>query len=291
MLDYQVVRNWDFGDKLQSYTFRDTILYALGLSIGSDPVDPVQLRYVYEKELQAVPSMATVLGSTGFWWKDPRTGVDWVKLVYGEQDLTLHKRLPVAGTVIGRNRVTGVTDKGEGKGAVVQILRDLIDQQSGDLLATVRQVSILRGDGGYSKQPGAISDPGPPALPAVPDREPDIELELAVLPQAALIYRLSGDYNTLHADPEIADKAGFRQPILHGLCTYGMAAYAVLQACCSNDGTKLRRFAVRFTSPVYPGETIKFQIWKSDDKTFHLRARVDARDTAVLNNGLVELAQ
>jgi acyl dehydratase len=239
--------------------------------------------------LQVVPSMATVLASTGFWWKNPQTGVDWVKLVYAAQDIRVFRPLPPEGTVIGRNRVIGVTDKGEGRGAIVQIMRELVDQKSGEKLAEVHQVSMLRGDGGYSQQPGAGNDPGPEALPAVPERAPDIALDLAVLPQAALIYRLSGDYNTLHADPEVAARAGFKQPILHGLCTYGMAAYAALKTCCDNSNASFKRLAVRFTSPVYPGETIRFEIWQQDAKTFCLRARVEARDVIVLNNGVVEL--
>jgi acyl dehydratase len=186
--------------------------------------------------------------------------------------------------------VVGVTDKGPGKGAIVQIMREMFEQKTGAKLAEVRQVSILRGDGGYSEQPGARSDPAPETLPEVPERAPDITMEHTVLPQAALIYRLSGDYNTLHADPEIALRAGFRQPILHGLCTYGMAAYAVVRSCCDGDAERLKRLAVRFTSPVYPGETIRFEIWREDAKTLQLRARIEARDVIVLNNGVVELS-
>jgi acyl dehydratase len=287
MLDYQAVRNWDFGEIRHTYTERDTMLYALGVGVGSDPLDAGQLRFVFEKDLQVVPSMVAVLGTPGFWWRDPRTGADWVKLVHGEQRIELFGPLPSAGTLIARNRVVAVTDKGPGKGAVAVIERDIFAPDAVKPLARATQVTFLRGDGGFSERSG-VSDPGLDALPAVPDGAPDSEVELSAMEQAALIYRLSGDYNPLHADPEVARAAGFKRPILHGLCTFGMAAHAVLRAGCEYDAARIKAMAVRFTSPVYPGETIRFQFWKRAEK-LHLRARIDARDMIVLNNGIVDL--
>jgi len=292
MLNYDAVKNWDFGSIVQTYTERDSMLYALGLGIGADAVDGGQLQYVYEKDLRTVPTMATVLGSPGFWWRDTRTRVDWVKLVHGEQAIRVFKPLPTAPTVVAHNRVMSITDKGAGRGAIAVIKREIRDQSSGELLAEVVHGSFLRGDGGYSAASGggpAPSDPGPPALPAPPDGAPHLEVELATLEQQALIYRLSGDYNPLHADPDVARAAGFNRPILHGLCTYGMAAHAVLRGVTGYDASRIRSFAVRFTAPVIPGETIRFQLWERDSSSFHLRARVDARDVVVLNNGVVEL--
>jgi acyl dehydratase len=288
MLNYDTVKNWPFEEMTQRYTQRDSILYALGIGIGADPLDRGQLRFTYEKGLQTVPSMAAVLCSPAMWLSDPKTGIDYVKIVHGEQDVTVHRPLPVAGNLKARTHVTKVVDKGAGKGAVIEQVRDISDE-AGQLLASVRQVSFGRGDGGFAAQ-GVAGDEAPAALPAVPERAPDFEVTLNVLPQAALIYRLMGDYNPLHADPDVAAKAGFKAPILHGLCTFGMAAHAVLKECCDYDGSRLKRMAVRFTSPVYPGEAVKFQIWKASDKTLHLRARVDARDVTVLNNGWFELA-
>ena len=293
MLNYDALKNWDFGSIVQSYTERDSMLYALGLGIGADAVDGGQLRYVYEKDLRTVPTLATVLGSPGFWWRDTRTGVDWVKLVHGEQAIRVFKPLPSAATVVAHNRVMSITDKGVGRGAIAVIRREIREQPSGELLAEVVHGSFLRGDGGYSEASAggsAPSDPGPPALPAPPDRPPHLEVELATLEQQALIYRLSGDYNPLHSDPEVARAAGFKRPILHGLCTYGMAAHAVLRAVTGYDASPLRSFSVRFTAPVFPGETIRYQLWERDSSSFHLRARVDSRDAVVLNNGVVELA-
>jgi acyl dehydratase len=288
MLNEAAVRNWDFGTIVHAYTQRDTMLYALGIGMGADPMDEGELKFVFEKELQAVPTMATVLGSPGFWWRDPRTGAAWVKLVHGEQDVRLFKPLPPATTLVATNRVISITDKGEGKGAIAVIERELREQQGGELVAQGRNVTFLRGDGGYSQQ-GGRSDPGPEPLPAVPDRVADIEVSLPTLERQALLYRLSGDYNVLHADPAVAKAAGFQRPILHGLCTYGMAAHALLKTVCRYDAARIRRVATRFTAPVTPGETVRFEFWEGGQGRFHLRATVDARGTAVLNNGLVEL--
>lgn len=289
MLNYAAVKNWNFEPVVQTYTQRDCMLYALGLNIGADPMDRGQLHYVYEKDLKTIPTMATVLGSPGFWWRDPGTGVDWVKLVHGEQAIRVFKPLPAAATVVAQNRVMSITDKGAGKGVIVVIKREIREQGSGELLAEVVHGTFLRGDGGYSAGTGQ-SDPGPAALPAPPDGPAALEVALASMEQQALIYRLSGDYNTLHADPDVAAAAGFARPILHGLCTYGMALHAVLRAVTEYDSSRIRAFAVRFTSPVYPGETVRFELWPRDSSSFHLRAHVDARNVVVLNNGLVELS-
>lgn len=289
MLNYDVCKNWKFEDIPVRYTERDTMLYALGIGIGAEATDAGQLRYVYEKDLQAVPTMVAVLGSPGSWMRTPSTGVDFFKLVHGEQDVRIVRALPSEGNLIARNRVHSITDKGAGKGAVVVLLRELMDAASGELIAQIRQLNFLRGDGGFSAESG-ISDAGPEALPAIEERPADIEISLSSLEQAALIYRLSGDYNPLHADPEFATRAGFARPILHGLCTYGMACHAVLRSVCDYDAARFKRLAARFTSPVYPGETIRFEIWKNAPGLLRLRAHVDARSVVVLNNGVVELA-
>jgi len=290
MIDYQAVKNWDFGEIRHTYTQRDTMLYALGIGMGSNPLDAGELGFVFEKHLQAVPTMVSVIGTPGFWWKDARTGADWVKLVHGEQRIELFSPLPPEGTVVARNKVVSLTDKGPGKGAIAVIEREILDESGTNRLALSTQVTFLRGDGGFSEVSG-ISDPGPEPLPAVPERAPDIEVDLPILEQAALIYRLSGDYNVLHADPEVARKAGFPRPILHGLCTFGMAAHAVLRECCGFDASRVRSFATRFTSPVYPGETVRLQIWKEGGGKLSLRARVEARDVVVLNNAVIELTE
>jgi acyl dehydratase len=290
MLNYAAARNRLFPDVKQSYSPRDAMLYALGLGLGSDPLDAGELRYVFEANLSTVPTMAAVLGSPGFFWQEPVLGVDWVKIVHGEQDIRWLAPLPPSATVIGRNRVAGITDKGEGRGAIAQVVRDLFVQDSGERIAEVRQITFLRGNGGYSANEGE-SDPPPAALPTIGDElgPPDCSLEFATLAQAALIYRLSGDMNPLHADPAIARAAGFDRPILHGLCTYGMAARAVLRGYLDYDAAKLRRLAVRFTAPVFPGESIRFEMWRRSATEIALRAHVVERNVIVLNNGIAEI--
>ena len=288
MINYEALKNWKFGTQVISYTARDTMLYALGIGMGADPMDEHELNFVFEKNLQAVPTMAAVLGTPGQWWKDPRAGIDWVKLVHGEQHVRLEKPFPAAATLSVTNRIVSVTDKGPGKGALFVAIRELRDQVNGELIATGRNVTFCRGDGGYSTS-GGQSDPPPGALPAVPERDPDFEVVLPTLERQALLYRLSGDYNPLHADPAVGRAAGFERPILHGLCTYGMAAHALLKSDCRYDATAIRSLVVRFTAPVIPGETIRFQFWRSGAKQLQLRARVEQRNLVVMNNGVVEL--
>jgi acyl dehydratase len=281
-IDYKKLMAWSFPDLEHTYTARDTILYALGLGCGSDPTDAQDLRFVYEEGLLALPTLAVVLGYPGFWLKDSETGVDWRKVLHGEQGLVLHAPLPAEGTIIGRTRIIEIFDKGD-KGSLMLSERDVIDKASGKVLATLSATAVLRGDGNFGGPAGPVPPPH-----ALPDREPDACLDLPTLPQAALIYRLSGDYNPLHADPRVAASAGFKRPILHGLCTYGVAARAVLKLCCDNDPAALARFDVRFSAPVYPGETIKTEIWR-DGGRISFRARVVERDVVVLNNGLAEV--
>ncbi|WP_028226349.1 MaoC/PaaZ C-terminal domain-containing protein [Paraburkholderia ferrariae] len=288
MLNYEAVKNYDFPEVTHTYTERDSILYALGIGFGADPVHPGHLRHVVEGGLRTVPTMATVLAKPDRWATDPRTGIDFVKLVHGEQDVVMHRPIPAAGTLRARSQIGTICDKGAGKGAVVEVSRELRDQE-GELYASVRQTVFLRGDGGYSEHCGKSDEP-PAALPAAPTTPPELQVDLGTLEQSALIYRLSGDLNPLHSDPDTARKAGFPRPILHGLCTYGMAAHAAMQALCDYDGTRIRRLATRFSSPVFPGETIRFRFWRRADGTYQLDASVPQRNTTVLSHGVLELA-
>jgi acyl dehydratase len=284
-IDYDRLRNWPFPEVEQSYAARDSILYALGLGLGADPVDERQLRFVYEEGLRALPTMAAVLAYPGFWIKDPATGVDWKRVLHGEQGLVIHRPLPAAATVTGRTVIDAIVDKGPGRGALLYAHRDVRDKESGELLCSVSSTAFLRGDGGF----GGPSGPTRPAH-ALPDRAPDIAVDLPTLPQAALIYRLSGDYNPLHADPAVAKAAGFPRPILHGLCTYGVAGHALLRELCGYDPARLRRMDVRFSAPVFPGETIRTEIWQESAGRAGFRCRVVERDVVVINNGYAEVA-
>ncbi|WP_293390234.1 MaoC/PaaZ C-terminal domain-containing protein [Nevskia sp.] len=281
-VDYQKLLNYPIPDVRQKYTRKDTMLYALGLGLGADPMDEQQLRFVYEDGLQVLPTYPVVLGHPGFWWKKPDTGVDWVRIVHGEQGLIIHKLPPPEGELIGRTRVKNIVDKGAGKGILVYSERIITDAATGELLATLPNTTFCRGDGGI----GAPTGPVPP-VHELPTRTPDISITLDTLPQAALIYRLSGDDNPLHADPKVARAAKFERPILHGLCTFGVAGHALVKAL-DYDVSRIASMHARFTAPVFPGESLTTDIWR-DGALWSFRTRVAARDTVVLSNGRVQL--
>jgi len=289
MIDYEKTKAWRSGPVRHAYTTRDTILYALGVGFGADPLDPNELRYVYEKELSTVPTMAAVLASPGFWMRERKElGIDFLKLVHGEQGVTIHSPLPAAGTLVGESRVSRIVDKGEGKGAVMHVEKTLTDEADGRLLATVEMVLFLRGDGGFSKNGGG--DEAAPAAPAVPESEPDARIELPTRADAAVLYRLSGDINPLHIDPAVAAKAGFDKPILHGLATYGNACRGILARYCGHDASRLKSIRARLTSPVFPGETLVLECWRAGGNEIAFRASVKERGVQVLANGRAVIA-
>jgi len=282
-IDYDQLINWKIPEVEQRYTKRDTILYALGVGLGADPCDANQLKFVYEQNLQALPTMAIVLGYPGPWYAHPDTGITRSHVVHGEQSFAIRQPLPAEGAIVGLTKIAGVIDKGKDKGALVITECTVRDKASGDTLCTLTSTSFCRADGGF----GGPSGPVKPVHP-IPDTPPDAVCDLPTLPQAALIYRLSGDYNPLHADPAYARKAGFRMPILHGRCTFSVAGHAILKTCCGYDPARFRTMAGRFSSPVYPGETIRTEIWR-DGNIVSFRSSVPARGVTVLNNGRAEI--
>jgi acyl dehydratase len=282
-INYERLVNWDIPEVEQHLSRRDTILYALGVGVGADPCDADQLKFVYEEKLEALPTMAIVLGYPGAWHAHPDTGITRSHVVHGEQGFVIHKRLPVGGTVAGKTRVTGIVDKGKDKGALVMTACDVRDKSSGELLCTLSSTTFCRADGGF----GGPAGPVKPVHP-IPDTPRHKVCDLPTLPQAALIYRLSGDYNPLHADPAYARKAGFRMPILHGRCTFSIAGHAILKTYCGYDPARFRSMDGRFSSPVYPGETIRTEMWL-DGNIVSFRATVPARGVTVLNNGRAEI--
>lgn len=268
-------------------TARDAMLYALGIGVGDRPLDDSDLQFVFEKSqqpLKTVPSMVNVLCHPGGWVTAPELEVDWVKLLHGEQGFEMHRQLQPGTRYISKNNVLGVLDKGVGKGAMLFLRKELLEAESGALVSTIDSTYVLRGDGGCGS---TMKDA--PVPHALPDRSPDTSVELTTLPRAALIYRLSGDYNPVHADPNVARKAGFDKPILHGLCSLGVATRAVMRACCGDDPARLRSLKLRFSSPVYPGETLVTDVWR-DNEVVSFRTRVVERDVVVLNNGRAVVA-
>jgi acyl dehydratase len=288
MIDPDQLMRWPLPPVIQTYTERDSIVYALGLGVGRcNPVDAALMKFVYEGApggLAALPSMAVVLATGPFWMQDPATGIAWQRILHGEQTLLLHKPLPAAATVVGEHRIEAIIDKGADKGALMLLSRRLFDQANGDLLATVGSTVFMRGDGGF----GGSGEGTPKPHPVPIDRGPDTTLDITTRPEQALLYRLSGDLNPLHVDPAVAMAAGFDRPILHGLCSYGIAGRAVLELLCGNEPKRLTRLDLRFASPVFPGETVRTEIWRQGPGRAAFRARVVERDQLILNNGLAE---
>lgn len=282
-IDYEQLLQRPFAPVEHSYTARDTMLYALAIGLGADPLDQDQLAFVYEEKLKVFPTMAVILGYPGFWAREPDTGIDWRKLVHAEQGFELHSPLSPESRVIGRNRVSALYDKGVEKGALLCQERQVTDAVSGALIATIHQVSMLRGDGGFGGPGGS-----PPAPHAMPERSADLVCDLPTLPQTALLYRLNGDFNPLHADPVLAAGAGFPQPILHGLCTMGVACHAALRSMLGYRTEQIRSMRVRFTGVVLPGDTLRTELWQDGD-VISFRTTALERKVLVLNAGKITL--
>jgi acyl dehydratase len=256
-------------------TDRDAMLYALSIGLGRNPEDSHDLRYVYERDLKVFPTMPLVVGHPGNWTNDPRTGVTRAMVVHGGQRLTTHCELPLGVPVTTTNKITGIFDKGE-RGAVVIIERESFDKGSGTLIARSESSVFCRADGGFG-------GPGGPAyeFQPIPDCCAQTQLEVSTPDNAALLYRLNQDRNPLHADPEIAHKAGFPRPVLHGLCTLGMAAVAIAKVFPNRT---LRSIEARFSKPIFPGELMTIDLWVVDNE-MAFRTRVAARNVAVLDRG------
>lgn len=282
-LDYRKLLALKIPDVAQVYGPKDCILYALGLGLGRDPVNADELAFVYEERLKVLPTFALVQCYSPYWLRDADLGLTWTHVVHGEQGLVLHRPVAPQGALIGRNRIVEVVDKGEGKGALVYSAREVFDQATGRLLATLTQTTFCRADGGFG---GPRRDTPPPH--ALPQRAPDIVCDLPTRPEMALIYRLSGDVNPLHVDPDFARAGGYPRPILHGLATFGVAGHALLKSFCGYDPARLTAIAGRFSAPMFPGETIRTEMWR-DGGVVSFRARAIERDVTVINNGRAEI--
>ncbi|MCC6535138.1 MAG: MaoC family dehydratase N-terminal domain-containing protein [Burkholderiales bacterium] len=280
---YQRLLQYKIPEIEHKLSVRDTMLYALGLGLGADPMDQRQLRFVYEKNLLALPTMAVVLAAPHAWVKKTGTGFG-DKTVHGEQTLAIHKPLPVEGELVGVPRLASVVDKGPERGALIVTERKVYDKKTGDLVCTLESTSFCRGDGGFGGPSGPVRTPHP-----IPEQPAQLVCDLPILPHAALIYRLSGDYNPLHADPEHARRVGFPRPILHGLCSLGMAGHALLRTCCDYDPARIKAMEVRFSAPVYPGETLRTEIWR-EGNVVSFRCLCVESGKVVLNNGRADIA-
>jgi len=279
VIDPEQLLNLPVPDVRQSYGPRECVLYALSLGLGDDPLDPGQLAFAMEESGQVLPTMITTLAHPGFWSRDLPTGITHSKVVHGEEAMELHAPLPASGDLVARCRIVEVVDKGPGRGALVRMQRRLFDSVTNSLIATIVSSSFCRADGGFGGAAGASS-----ATWTRPARAPDHSVRIRTLPQAALIYRLNGDTNLLHVDPAFAGRAGFPRPILHGLATFGLAGRAILSGLCSWQPAGLQALSARFNAPLFPGETVQFDLWADGDALLFEGQSLD-RQVAVLSHG------
>lgn len=276
-LDY--VRGLELAPVTCQLTDRDAMFYALSIGLSADPLDTAELPYTYEKGLKTFATMPLVLGHPGPWMRDPRPNLDYSKIVHGSQRLELFAPLPVGRPMISENRVVGLEDKGE-KGAVITLRREIRDAETGTLYSRAESGSFARTAGGF----GLSENPCRPFRP-LPQRPADACVDTPTAANLALLYRLNMDRNPLHADPQVAARAGFSRPILHGLATFGIAAVALTRHFA---GRELQAIEARFSRPVFPGETISVDIWDEGDSVA-FRARVATRDVVVLDMGRARL--
>ncbi|MFT7470225.1 MAG: acyl dehydratase [Kiritimatiellia bacterium] len=277
--DPEKLLNKDFPVVQQTYTAKDCMLYALGVGMGLDPLNEETLRFVYEENLKVLPSQSVMTAHPGFWAKEEDTGLDWVKVLHAGQEIIMHKPFPGEGTVEAKTRITSVTDKGERIGALIVSDRVVSDVATGEDICTLVTTILARGDGGFGGERKAT-----PKTDIIPKSEPDMVCDLPTQPQQALIYRLTGDFNPLHASPIVARNAGFKAPILHGLCTMGVATHALVKSCCDYDTSRFKCMRLRFSAPVYPGETIRTEIWINGNE-MAFRCKSLEQDKVVINNG------
>jgi acyl dehydratase len=281
-LNYERVMAYRPPDIAVQYGPRECILYALGIGLGMNPLDPGELKFVYERAgLEAFPTMAVVLGWPGR-MTDPAFGIDERLVVAGDLKVVLHRPLAPEARLTSRPRVREVVDKGPGNAAIILNTRDLVDSD-GTPVATVDSSTFARKHGGFGGK--ARETPAPPAVPQTP---PPLICDLPTPPNLALLYRLNGDENPLHADPERAKVAGFERPILHGAASFGVAAHAILRTVADYRPSRLASIEARFSKPVFPGEMIRTEIWREGERVA-FQCRVVGRGDIVLSNGLATL--
>lgn len=282
-LHYHQLKSTTFDVLRHQYNADDCILYALGVGAGlCDAAGSLgdEIEYLYEDKLQALPSMVSVIAYPGFWMREPEHGMDWRKVVHGEQRITLLRPLATMASVYSRSRVTRVTDKGTVGGAVVVTERTIFDEATEQQIAQIEQVNVCRGDGGYSGGSSALSDPSLPPIPRPPERYADDRVTVPTGRNQAAIYRLTGDRNPLHIDPESARLAGLPAPILHGAALAGLVSRALMRRTQA-DKAFLARLDIRFSGVAYPGEPVTVERWhEAGVVAFRCRESATGRELA-----------
>lgn len=275
----------DLGETAFAWNASDVLLYHLALGAGSAPTDPGELRYATERDLCVLPTFATVAATIRATdppeVRFPGIDIDLAKVVHGTQQVVAHRSLPVAGKATARSRIADVLDKG--KAAVIVQETEVLDE-SGDPLWTARSSIFARGEGDFGGHRGESDRLSPP------DRDADLVTDVRTLPQQALLYRLCGDRNPLHSDPEFAREAGFDAPILHGLCTYGVVAKAVTDAALDGDVTAIGSWSAKFAGIVMPGETLRVRIWRESGRLLVTATAVERGEAPVLSDAVLDPA-
>jgi acyl dehydratase len=281
-IDYDALMASSVLDVPLQYTEKDAILYALAIGFGSDPLNTRELPFVYEgAELQTVPTMAAMLLPGGFL---DGCGWDFEKVLHSALRIELYRPLPAAAQLLSNRRVASVQDRGARIGARIEIESEVRLARDDTVLFTLASTLLARADGGFGGPRGKVRLPH-----QLPDRPPDLSCDLQTRSDQALLFRLTGDMNPLHADPGIARTAGFHMPIMHGRCTTGIACHAILKTICDYDFTLIRGIDVRFTAPVFPGDVITTEMWQ-DRNIVSFRCVVRDRGVTVINNGCCTIA-
>ncbi|MEN3538054.1 MaoC/PaaZ C-terminal domain-containing protein [Microbispora sp. ZYX-F-249] len=269
-----------------AWTGRDVLLYHLSLGAGADAASDPELSYTYERGLRVLPTFAMVAGQGVSSGDRPPTAmsmpgidIDLRRILHAGQALTVHRPLPAAGRAVVSSRVANVWDKG--KAAVIEMEQSATDGEGVPLWTTTMRI-WARGEGGFG------GEPGPETPWSEPDRAPDFVLDSPTTPGQALLYRLNGDLNPLHADPGFARAAGFDRPILHGLASYGVVAKAIVDGVLGGEVTGLTGLSVRFAGVLFPGETIRTSVWREGDRLVFRSTCPERGDAAVLTHATAE---
>jgi acyl dehydratase len=280
-IDPKQATGHEFPPAKSSYEQDDVILYHLGIGAGVPATDPKELEYTYEKNLKVLPSFAVIptFSAMGGIIGVPGLKFNPALLLHGEQDVEIHRPIPVAAKLESGGKIAGVYDKGKAALAVVEVATK---EEGGAPLFTNRFSLFLRGEGGFG------GDRGPDIGNEAPDRKPDVVAESKTLPQQALLYRLSGDKNPLHADPDFAKMGGFDKPIGHGLCSFGIVCKAAVDHALGGDVAKVARYQARFKGVFYPGETMVTSVWRDGNKLLISSASKE-RNAPVLSNACITL--